>query len=331
MFSKNKVETPWAYRQKIFITGGAGFIGKALIDKLYPHHDIVIYSRDESKHYYLKKQFHNVKCVVGDVSDYDSMARAAYGCHRGIYAASMKQIEACDENPLQAARTIMLGAINSRNVTDEMKMVSGTFVSTDKSRAATTVYGALKFAAGESFILNADEEMGSSPQLSTLIYGNVLNSTGSIIPLIWKSIEAKRPLTLYGEDMTRFMITKDEAVRLIMASPYYHAVNLIPQIPSFKVIDLFEIYAEKFGLQYEVGTPRVGEKIHEVMIAQEEVPRTHLSKHVGFPLYVLQPKGDSTSDSPTFPNNEFSSRDSVLTRSQLSHILEGHGFFLPVR
>lgn len=164
--------------KKIFITGGAGYLGKNIIKRYYDNNQITVYSRDEAKHYYLKKEFPNVNCIVGDVRNYDLMKRASKEHDIGIFAASLKQIGAVDQNTEESVRIIIDGAINSRRCAEENEMRAACFISSDKSRAATTLYGSMKFVAGELFIVNAEK---SSTRLSSAIYGNVSNSTGSII------------------------------------------------------------------------------------------------------------------------------------------------------
>ena len=256
--------------KKIFITGGAGYLGKHLIKRYYHNNEITIYSRDEAKHYYLKKQYPNLNCIIGDVADYDSLKRASSGHNIGIFAASLKQIEAVDQNVEVAINTIITGAINSRRVAEENEFESACFISSDKSRAATTLYGSMKFIGGESFIVNSEK---SNVKLSTAIYGNVLNSTGSIIPLMWDAIKNNYPLKLYSPEMTRFMIETDKAVDLIEEGLSLSGYNIIPNISSFKVLDLFQIFSELFGLKYEIGKPRISEKLHEMMFSAEESPR----------------------------------------------------------
>jgi UDP-glucose 4-epimerase len=242
-----------------------------LVKRYYKDNEITVYSRDEAKHYYLKKRYPNVKCIVGDVRNFDLLKRSASGHDIGIFAASLKQIEAVDQNVEEALEIIVKGAINSRRVSEECGFEAACFISSDKSRAATTLYGAMKFVAGESFIVNAEE---SKTRLSCAVYGNVMNSTGSIIPLIWDSIENSYDLILYSEQMTRFMIDIEEAIDLVERGLEVNGYNVIPNLKAFRVKDLFEIYADKFGLKYRIGGPRISEKLHEMMISEEESPRT---------------------------------------------------------
>jgi UDP-glucose 4-epimerase len=305
---------------KLFITGGAGFLGKEIVKEYYNKADITVYSRDEAKHYFLKKQFPKIKCIIGDVADFDHMNRAAKGHDHGVFAASLKQIEAVDQNVNIAIRTIINGSTNSRRVAEENNFKAACFISSDKSRAATTLYGAMKFIGGEAFIVNAEE---SNVNLTTAIYGNVLNSTGSIIPLILDSIENKYELKLYSNDMTRFMIDVEEAIELIKSSFNHTGYNIIPNISSFKISDLFEIYKEEFGLKYSIGKPRISEKIHEIMIAKEEVPRTYLDKKTN--LYMMHYQDVHNDSNINF--NEFSSKDVVVSKTELYEKLKSNNFF----
>lgn len=257
--------------KKFFITGGAGYLGRHLVGHLIENNEVTVYSRDEAKHYYLKKEFPKVKCVVGDVRNYDLMKRASVGCDIGVFAASLKQIGAVDSNVEESIQVIIHGAINSRRVAEENGFESACFISTDKSRAATTLYGAMKFVANEAFIVNADD---GKTKLSAALYGNVLNSTGSVIPLIWDSIWKDYELTLYSEEMTRFVIDIEAAIELVLESLNYSGFNLIPRLKSMKIKDLFELYQEEFGLKFRTGVPRISEKIHEMMVSDEEAPRT---------------------------------------------------------
>ncbi len=303
--------------KKIFITGGAGYLGKNIIEKYYDKNEITIYSRDEAKHYFLKKQYPKIKCIVGDIRNYDLLKRASSKSDIGIFAASLKQISSVDENYEEGVNVIINGGLNSRRVAEENNMEAACFISSDKSRAATTLYGSMKYVAGESFIVNSEE---SNTRLSTAIYGNVMNSTGSIIPLIWNSIKNKRTLVLYSEEMTRFLIEIEDAITLIEESLKVNGFNLIPNLKSFLIKDLFDIYKENFGLQYTIGEPRVSEKLHEMMISKEETPRTFFDEEKN--LYFMHYKNIYNSGV-----KEFTSNNVMISKDDLHRYLINKNFY----
>ena len=303
--------------KKIFITGGAGYLGKNIIEKYYDKNEITIYSRDEAKHYFLKKQYPKIKCIVGDIRNYDLLKRASSKSDIGIFAASLKQISSVDENYEEGVNVMINGGLNSRRVAEENNMEAACFISSDKSRAATTLYGSMKYVAGESFIVNSEE---SNTRLSTAIYGNVMNSTGSIIPLIWDSIKNKRTLVLYSEEMTRFLIEIEDAITLIEESLKVNGFNLIPNLKSFLIKDLFDIYKENFGLQYTIGEPRVSEKLHEMMISKEETPRTFFDKEKN--LYFMHYKNIYNSGV-----KEFTSNNVMISKDELHKYLMNKNFY----
>jgi len=304
--------------KRIFITGGAGFLGKNLIKKYYEDNEITIYSRDEAKHYFLKKQYPKIKCIIGDIRNYDLLKRTSVNHDIGIFAASLKQISAVDENYEEGINVIINGGINSRRVAEENNMEAACFISSDKSRAATTLYGAMKYVAGESFIVNSEN---SNTRLSTAIYGNVMNSTGSVIPLILDTIKNNRELTLYSEKMTRFLIEIDDAINLIEESLLVSGYNLIPNLKSFSIKDLFEIYKEEFGLKYHIGEPRVSEKLHEMMISSEEINRTFYNKEKK--LYYMHYKNIYKESI-----DEFTSDKVVLSKDELYQYLITKNFYI---
>ena len=304
--------------KKIFITGGAGFLGKNIIRRYYDDNSITVYSRDEAKHYYLKKQFPHINCVIGDVRNYDLLKRASKNHDVGIFAASLKQIESVDQNVEESIEVIIRGAINSRRISEENNFESACFISSDKSRSATTLYGSMKFVAGESFIVNADK---NPIRLSTVIYGNVLNSTGSIIPLIWNAIQNRYSLKLYSDEMTRFMITVDQAIDLIEECLKVNGYNVIPNVKSFRIFDLFEIYKELFGLKYTIDVPRISEKIHEIMISSEEQSRVKQVNN----YYYMHYK--NTFNGVKFTNDEYSSKNVCVSKEELNNILKSFNYF----
>ena len=307
---------------RIFITGGAGYLGKNLIKDLYQNNEITVFSRDEAKHYFLKKEFPKVKFIVGDIRNFDHLSRSMRGMDIGIFAASMKQIEACETNYEEANQIIVQGAFNSKKAAIDNKLKAACFISSDKSRAASTIYGSMKFTASESFISNNEDV---STRLVSVVYGNVVNSTGSIIPLIWEYIKNNKTLSLFGEDMTRFLLTIDDAMDLIYKSLRFNNVNVVPNASSFQIKDLFDIYKEQFGLKYDVTVPRPNEKIHELMIAPEEMPRTtwHSDYNVFNIHKTIQP------NAYVFRGNEYSSRTNVINAAYLYDFLERYQYFKP--
>jgi UDP-N-acetylglucosamine 4,6-dehydratase/5-epimerase len=181
----------------------------------------------------------------------------------------------------------------------------------------------MKFIAGESFIVNSDVNKNTKINLSCAIYGNVLNSTGSIIPLMWDAINKNYKLKLYSSEMTRFMISVEQSIDLIEKGLNVNGYNIIPKINSFKILDLFEIYKDLFGLQYILDVPRISEKIHEIMISSEEIARVK----EGFDCYYMHYK--MIYDSVSFPNNEYSSKNFCVSKEKLNDILKNYNYFKP--
>lgn len=306
--------------KKIFLTGGTGFLGKEILKKFHNDNEITVYSRDEAKQYYLKKQFPSVNFVCGDVRNYDLMSRASKGHNIGIFAASFKQIQACHDNYEEANQVIVQGAFNSRRISEENNFQSACFISSDKSRSATTIYGAMKYVAGESFISNYQK---SSVNLSTAIYGNVLNSTGSILPLIWKSITEDFSISLYNDEMTRFFIDVSDAVEIIQKSLNHSGYNTIPILNSMKIIDLFEIFKEEFGLKYNLSSLRSCEKVHEIMASQDEIFRMKKSDGV----YLMHQT--EIYNEVSFKDDQYSSKDCIIDKGELYNFLKSKNFYRP--
>jgi UDP-glucose 4-epimerase len=181
----------------------------------------------------------------------------------------------------------------------------------------------MKFVAGEAFILNAENE---STKLSSVIYGNVLNSTGSIIPLIWDSIKNNYPVKLYSEEMTRFMIDVEQAIDCVEIAVNYTGYNIVPNLKAFKLLDLFEIYKEKFGLRWVNGSPRISEKDHEQMISPYETNSVTYVKKKDF--FLIHYKNISERKTLT-AQKVFDSRDHCVSKEELNKILSKYKYFKP--
>lgn len=297
-------------------------MGRHLVERFYNDNEITIFSRDEAKHYYLKKRFPKIKCVIGDIRNYELLNKAMKGHTVGIFTASLKQIEYVDQNVEEAVQIIIHGALNSRKAAINNGLKAATFISSDKSRNATTLYGAMKFVAGESFIVNAETEQ---TKLSCVIYGNVTNSTGSVIPLIWESIKHNYALKLYSPHMTRFMIDIQRAVDCIEVALNYTGYTVVAKQNAFKVKDLFEIYSERFGLKWEEGKPRISEKTHEQTISPYESPRVQY--HEEHDVYLIH--YNTIFNEVTFPDVGLSSENHILSKEELKEYLEANHYFKP--
>jgi UDP-glucose 4-epimerase len=312
----------------ILITGGAGYLGKALIKRLYNDNKIIVMSRDEAKHYYLSKEYPNVDFYVGDVADYENFARIGRenSIDIGIFCASLKQIEACDENHEYAMNTILKGAINSRKFAEEF-LLSGVYISSDKATAPGTYYGMLKAAAESAFTYKSKRKnTGHDVKLSACRYGNIVFSTGSSYCLMHEAIKNNFPLKLFSDKMTRFYMDVNDAVELILTSLNHSNQIIVPRLKSYLIKDSFEIFAEKFGLKYSLGEPRPNEKLHELMISQEEMARVerHVSEK-GTEYFSIG--SNANGNNLLFPNNEFSSKDCLISKNELREFLEQRNFF----
>ena len=307
--------------KRVIISGGAGFIGRALVERLSAlGAQITVVSRDEDKHLSLRREFPEVRTRICDIRDLDLLRRLTEGHDFGIWAASLKQIETCTQNPQIAKEVILDGALNQRRVSEE-HLEAAVFVSTDKSRAPTTLYGYLKGAAGESFVAGSQ-----IARLSTAVYGNVWNSTGSLIPAIWHALANDRELTLFSPDMTRFMIDASEAVQVLLDALEFNACYVLPRLEAFRVREVFELYAEEFGLRYRLGKPRPAEKIHELLATAEELPRLRWIDRGQRGFYVVDPcaEGPGVED---FPTGRYSSADHVVPKERLRALLEERNYF----
>lgn len=299
--------------KRIFIIGGAGFIGSKLIERLYPDNFITVYSRDEFKHYSLKQHYPNVKFILGDVFNYERLLKASKSHDVMINCAAIKQIDAAQSNPEEAINTIIHGAFNSKKASIENGYESSVLISTDKACEPTLLYGSAKSCASDIYVYNNEN---IKTNFSVCRYGNIFGSHMSIWPAIQNAIASNKILTLYSEDMTRFNYLAQDAIELIIDSTKERDSVIIPKLKSFKVYDLFEIASKYLGLNYKLGNPRLGEKLHEVMFSAEESRRIRYDQennyfHLGT-QFTLQNQYHGVS---------YSSKDYVMSQEELNEFL----------
>ncbi|MBU0986973.1 MAG: UDP-N-acetylglucosamine 4,6-dehydratase (inverting) [Proteobacteria bacterium] len=260
--------------QSILLTGGTGSFGKhfckVMIEKYRPK-VIRIYSRDELKQHEMRQKFgeKHLRYFIGDVRDSDRMRRAMEGVDIVIHAAALKQVPACEYNPLEAVKTNIHGAQNVIDAAIDTGVKKVIALSTDKAVNPVNLYGATKLCAEKIFIQGNSYAGLRGTRFSCVRYGNVIGSRGSVIPLFNEQKKTGK-ITLTDSRMTRFWITLDQAVELVVSGLCHMQGGeiFVPKIPSMKVTDLAKAIARE--CEIEVVGIRPGEKLHEVLITEED-------------------------------------------------------------
>lgn len=266
----------------VLITGGTGFIGRQLVREIlkYGPKSIRILSRDELKHHNLKQMFKTevVKSLVGDVRDYERLKKATKGCDIVIHAAALKRIDLIEYNVEECIKTNVIGTTNVVNACLENNVDKALYVSTDKACLPVNTYGATKFLSERIFIESNYSKGSHKTSFVCVRYGNVLNSTGSLLPMVKESIAKGEEISLTDESMTRFFITPHQAVELIFNALKYGSGGevFIPKLDSFKILDVLNVVKEAYNHDKPIRRTgiRPGEKIHELMVSHAEAPRT---------------------------------------------------------
>lgn len=263
--------------RNVLVTGGTGSFGQAFIKEILPYaRRVVAFSRDEQKHHKMQIEFANdqkLRHFIGDVTDYGRMARAFHGVEIVVHAAAMKHVHLCEYNPQEAVDTNVEGA---RNVVDAAidcgvkKVVS---LSTDKAVAPVNLYGATKLVA-EKIAMSGNFLSAGKTKFCAVRYGNVMGSKGSVIPLWESQAFLHSRMTITDPNMTRFMLSLHQAIRTV-AEALYHTEGgeiYVPYCPSVSMPLLAKAIDETSYLE-RIGR-RPGEKLHETLLAPEEVRRT---------------------------------------------------------
>lgn len=260
--------------KSLLITGGTGSFGKKFVEtvlKLFPDiKRLVIYSRDELKQFemaqlYSSYDFKSIRYFIGDVRDKERLSRAMEGIDIVIHAAALKQVPACEYNPFEAIKTNIIGAQNVIEACIDSGVKKVVALSTDKAAAPINLYGATKLCSDKLFVAANNYKGNHDLKFSVVRYGNVMGSRGSVIPyFISKSSEGPLPIT--DDRMTRFNITLEDGVKLVLFAlgNMWGGEIFVPKIPSYRILDVAEAIAP--GCAKEFVGIRPGEKLHEEMI-----------------------------------------------------------------
>lgn len=274
----------------ILVTGGTGSFGKKFIEimlKEYTPAKLIVFSRDEQKQHEMRQTgflHKNLRYFIGDVRDYDRLRRAFDGVDYVIHAAALKQVPACEYNPMEAVKTNILGSSNVIDAALDTKVDRVIALSTDKAVNPINLYGATKLAAEKLFVQSNAYAGGKKTRFSCVRYGNVVGSRGSVVPLFIHQ-RKKGVITITDERMTRFWISIEQGVRFVIRclEEMHGGEVFVPKIPSMTVSDLAKAMAPQAEIKY-IGI-RPGEKLHEVLISEDEA-RSVVELD---DMYVVQP------------------------------------------
>lgn len=262
----------------LLITGGTGSFGNAVMDRFLQTDikEIRIFSRDEKKQDDMRKLYNNdkLKFYIGDVRDLASVKNAMHGVDYVFHAAALKQVPSCEFFPLEAVKTNVLGTDNVLTASIEMGVKKVICLSTDKAAYPINAMGISKAMMEKVFVAKSKTIDSSKTLICGTRYGNVMASRGSVIPLFTEQIKAGKPLTITDPNMTRFLMSLEEAVELVVfAFENAQAGDIMVQkSPASTVGDLAQALKELFNADNEVriiGT-RHGEKLYETLLTKEE-------------------------------------------------------------
>jgi UDP-N-acetylglucosamine 4,6-dehydratase/5-epimerase len=276
--------------QVVLITGGTGSFGKKftriLLDEKQPK-KIIIFSRDELKQHEMQAMGFNqtnLRYFIGDVRDRDRLKRAMHGVDTVVHAAALKQVPACEYNPMEAIKTNILGTSNVLEAALDAGVKKVMTISTDKAVNPANLYGATKLAAEKVTIQSNAYAAGTSTRYSCVRYGNVVGSRGSVVPVFLKQ-RGSGKVTITDDRMTRFWLSLEQGVRFVIAciEQMQGGEVFVPKIPSMKLIDLARAIAPE--AQVEIIGIRPGEKLHEALISEDEARNTVELER----MFVVQP------------------------------------------
>lgn len=276
--------------KRILVTGGTGSIGKEIVKQVlkYDPEVVRIFSRDESKQFYLQQEleeYKNIRYLVGDIRDKERLVYASKDIDIIFHAAALKHVPSCEYNPFEAVKTNVVGVQNVIEAAISNKVQKVVAISTDKVVNPMNTMGATKLLS-ERLVTAAEMYKGSAPTtFSCVRFGNVMGSRGSVIPLFKYQITEKKPITLTHRDMTRFMMSIPQAAKLVLNAAELSKGGeiYVLKMPVLNIRNLAEVLVEDYLEKNphstvneitEIGI-RPGEKLYEELMTVEESERAY--------------------------------------------------------
>ncbi|MCW1968651.1 MAG: UDP-N-acetylglucosamine 4,6-dehydratase (inverting) [Anaerolineae bacterium] len=274
----------------ILVTGGTGSFGKKftkIILEKYQPKKLIIFSRDELKQHEMRVAGYNapnLRYFIGDVRDADRLRRAFHGVDLVVHAAALKQVPACEYNPMEAILTNINGGKNVIDAAIDAGVKRVVALSTDKAVNPVNLYGATKLCAEKLFVQSNAYGGADGTRFACVRYGNVVGSRGSVIPVFLDQRKHGK-ITITDPRMTRFWITLEQGVQLVIraAETMLGGEVFIPKIPSMNIMDLAKAIAPDCDVAYTGIRP--GEKLHEQLISEDEARQTLEMPDV----YIVEP------------------------------------------
>ncbi|MDP3563440.1 MAG: UDP-N-acetylglucosamine 4,6-dehydratase (inverting) [Methanoregula sp.] len=258
----------------ILLTGGTGSFGKKFTEIALNNYNpecIRIFSRGELLQDEMQKKIQDdrLRFFIGDVRDKDRLSRAMNDVDIVVHAAALKQVPACEYNPIEAIKTNINGSTNIIEAAIDNNVEKVLALSTDKAVHPVNLYGATKMVAEKLFVQSNSYAGNRNVKISCVRYGNVVGSRGSVVPLFLRQ-KKEGAITITDERMSRFWITLDQGVRFVMncIDQMHGGEIFVPKIPSMNVLDLADVIAP--GSKKQIIGIRPGEKIHEVLLTEDE-------------------------------------------------------------
>lgn len=276
--------------QVVLVTGGTGSFGKRFVELMlaeYHPQKLIIFSRDELKQHEMRSSgidHPSLRYFIGDVRDAQRLERAFSGVTVVVHAAALKQVPACEYNPFEAIQTNIMGAKNVIDAAINQDVRRILALSTDKAVNPVNLYGASKLCAEKVFVQANAYAGAQDTRFSCARYGNVVGSRGSVIPMFMQQRKSGK-VTVTDRRMTRFWITLEQGARFVVRciEQMRGGEIFVPKIPSMKLIDMAEAVAP--GCEVECIGIRPGEKLHEVLLSEDEARNTVETDD----MYVVQP------------------------------------------